>query len=153
MLELQELRHSQSAFGLGDRTLAEDDVRAGRHRVRPLHVETGLESLAHHVGVVLVEWGDGANRSQYLERRRIRETVSLVKPVEILDDGWTAKRIDDDNCLAGSVVAGVQDRIQLIGMNLRSSCPGPANRRPGVQRRLTRSAIIGSRPSLSRPPR
>ena len=67
----RELGHSLNAFGLGHGAREQDDRRAGRHRVRPLDVERGLESPVDHVAVRGVE-RHGAERAQHRERRRGR---------------------------------------------------------------------------------
>lgn len=84
--ERKKLRHSLYTLGFGDRTRQHDDGGSRCDGVRPLHIEGSLKSPADLRGIGWIK-GHGAKRSQYFERRRIRQTVTRVERLQVRQNG------------------------------------------------------------------
>ncbi len=92
-----DLREAVHALGLRDRRLDQQDVRARRDRVGPLHVQRGLAGPADHVGVGRVVGGHPPRGLDDLEPGRGGQAVGLVEDGQVVPDGRGAVRVDDDD--------------------------------------------------------
>ena len=75
--------------------LDEEDVRAGRHRVRPENVEGRLEDPAVHVLVVRIERGNALGRDDL--EVRVRQLERLVLDLQVVLEVRIVERVDDDD--------------------------------------------------------
>ena len=114
-LQVEELWHTLHTLGLRNGTGHEHDVGARSYGMRPFDIKRGLEGPVNHVWITGVEF----NRTQwgeYFEGWRIRQAIAGVKDMEIIDNGRTAERVNDDNRLTLAVKTSVEHRRYVISI-------------------------------------
>src|SRR5207248_9092938 len=88
--------------------------RTRLNRVCPFDIKGGLCCPAYDRPIVWIE-RFGAERSIYFKGRRIRNTKGLIKSMQVAGNSRASKGVNNDNCLAFTIIALIEQSIYAIG--------------------------------------
>src|SRR6266567_3264702 len=114
LFQEQELWHALHTLCLRNRAGHQGDIRTWCDGMSPFDIKSGLGCPADHRSIVWIE-RFGAERSIHFEGGRIRYPKCRVKSMQVAGNSRATKGVNDDNCLAFTIIASTEQAIYAIG--------------------------------------